>query len=416
MATATTKGFERSEKTRLGKTAKSIALNGADSAEKLLGKRQENRRERFRLQGVAARLLSVDAAEVIKKNPVKKYVGDVHRTCDCTWSVIGSHVAVMQSQEFKTGHYKNLATCGSVWACPICTAKIQERRRVEIAKAMDRHYQDGGQVIMVTLTAPHYKKQLLKDLRKMQSKALTHLRGAGSYRDFLKDNGYLGLIRSLEVTVSQRNGWHLHTHELWFVDRDADVAEIKRRTLQRWRAACIKQGFLDGANEKKITAFNKHAVDIKANVSTSEYVAKMDDSSHWGADREIAKSSTKKGKRKGLHPFGLLAEIHDKTEKADWAGLRFIEYCRAMKGARQIYWSPGLKDLFEIDEKTDEELATMEESELIHVVDIDIPTWKIIRRNGGRSTIPELVELGDRRALDLYINSQRELSLKPQSG
>lgn len=416
MATATIKRNERQREQRLGKTAKSIALNSKGSPAELLEKTQSNRRERFKLQGVAAKLLSVDAAEVLAKNPAKKYVGDVHRTCDCTWSVISTHVAVKKSPEFKTGHYKNLATCGSVWACPVCTAKVQERRRAnEIAPAMEKHYENGGQVIMVTLTAPHYIKQKLSDLRKMQAKALTHLRSAGSYRDFLKEHGYLGLIRSLEVTASQRNGWHLHTHELWFVDKDADVDEIKRRTLKRWRNACIKAGLLDGDKPRKVKAFNEHSVDIKAKVSTSDYVAKMDDSSHWGADREVAKSSTKEGKKKGLHPFGLLADVLEETDKADWCGLRFIEYCKAMKGARQIYWSPGLKDHFEIDEKTDEELAVMEENELIHVVDIDIPTWKVIRKNGGRSTVLELVELNDMRALELYLNSQKPPLLEPPS-
>ncbi|WP_223932401.1 hypothetical protein, partial [Aeromonas caviae] len=37
------------------------------------------------------------------------------------------------------------------------------------------------------------------------------------------------------------------------------------------------------------------------------YLVKMDDSRHWGADRELAKASSKKGKKSGQHPFGLLA-------------------------------------------------------------------------------------------------------------
>ncbi|MDF4772230.1 hypothetical protein P3561_25560, partial [Vibrio parahaemolyticus] len=177
----------------------------------------------------------------------------------------------------------------------MCTAKIQERRRLEIAEAMTKHYTDGGQVIMVTLTAPHYNHQSLKELRAMQRDALKDLRNSsGSYTRMLKDEqGFEGLIRALEVTVSKRNGWHLHTHELWFVKGDADVERIKQRTLERWEKACYKVGLLNPFDDKQVRAFRRRSVDIKANASCSDYLAKMDESKHWGADREIAKQSTK---------------------------------------------------------------------------------------------------------------------------
>lgn len=411
MATAITKRNERQRAERLGKTAKSTAPLVAE-------KIQENRKERFKLQSVAAKLLSANAEEKVRKNPHKK-VGDIHRTCDCTWTAISSHVVVKKSPEFKTAHYKNLATCGSVWACPVCTAKIQERRRGEIAVAMDKHYDEAkGQVMMVTLTAPHYSHQSLKELRDMQRDALSKFRnGSGAFKRMLDKQGYIGLIRSLEVTVSERNGWHLHTHELWFVDKKADLKKIRKRTLERWESACLKAGLLNAFDKKQMKAFREHSVDIKGSVSCSEYLAKMDDSKHWGADREVAKSSTKSGKKKGLHPFGLLAEVADDTEKSDWCAAKFIEYCNVMKGSRQLFWSRGLKDHFGINDKSDEELAREETNELIHVVDINIPTWKNIRKTGGRSTVLELAELNDKRALDLFLkNHHKTESLKPPSG
>ncbi len=407
MATATAKRNERQREQRLGITAKSIA---PPVDEKL----QENRRNRFKYQTVSSKILAKDAEKKLQKTSTKKYAGDIHRTCDCAWTVVASRVSVKKSPEFKTAHYKGLATCGSVWSCPVCTAKIQERRRVEIADAMNQHYDLGGQVMMVTLTAPHYNHQKLEDLRAMQREALFKFRnGSGAFKRMLDAQGYKGLIRSLEVTVSQRNGWHLHTHELWFVDKKADIEKIRKRALERWEKACFKAGLLNAFDEKQVKAFRKHSVDIKGFVSCSEYLAKMDDQQHWGADREIAKSSTKKGKKKGLHPFGLLAEVEENTDKAAWAEKRFLEYCLTMKGSRQLFWSHGLKKHFGIGEKTDEELAAMEESELIDVIEIDRPTWKVIRENGARSTVLEIAELNDKRALDLFINAQKRMSLEP---
>lgn len=49
-------------------------------------------------------------------------------------------------------------------------------------------------------------------------------------------------------------------------------------------------------------AFYRHAVDVKGWCSTSDYLAKADDAKHWGADREMAKASTKQGRAKGMHP------------------------------------------------------------------------------------------------------------------
>ena len=365
---------------------------------------QKNRRERFKYQAVASKILAEDAIPKMKILG-KKYAGDIHRVCDCTWTALASNVELMRSKEHGTGHVKNIVTCGSVWSCPVCTSKIQERRREEIAKAIDAHYADGGQVIMVTLTAPHYNHQSLEELRSMQREALTQLRkSSGSYTRFLKqEQGFIGLIRALEVTVSKRNGWHLHTHELWFVKKDANVKRIKKRTLDRWENSCYRAGLLNPFDEKQVKAFRRRSVDIKGNASCSEYLAKMDETKHWGADREIAKQSTKSGKKSGFHPFGLLAEVEQKTENSKWAKFRFAEYANGMKGARQLFWSKGLKDHFEINEKTDEQLAAEETDKLDRVRSIHQTTWYRLARLGARSTLLEVIELSNGTALEAFL-------------
>ncbi len=68
------------------------------------------------------------------------------------------------SKEHKKAFYTGLAVCGSVWSCPVCTAKIQERRRLEISKGMDKAYESGLKCVMVTLTFPHMSFQKLDDL------------------------------------------------------------------------------------------------------------------------------------------------------------------------------------------------------------------------------------------------------------
>lgn len=366
--------------------------------------RSENRRERFKLQSLSAKIHAKDAAKKVTEN--RPHFSQVHRVCGCCWSSIAGDVLVMKSNE-NTAHYKNVMTCGSTWVCPICSAKTQEVRRGEIACGMDSHYKAGGKCIMVTLTAPHYSHQSLVDLRKMQAKALTALRsGKNSATNF---HGYLGLIRSLEVTISEKNGWHLHTHELWFVDSACDAKALKEKILSRWQNVCVKAGLLDPNNASQVKAFLKHSVDIKDNARCSDYLAKQDDSRHWGADREIAKSVSKSGKKSGYHPFGLLAALADEEDpkRRRWFEERFLEYGLAMKGSRQIFWSKGLKAHFNIGEKTDEEIAAEETEHLTKMLSIDKKTWHKIRAVGARASVLEVAEIG-LNELILFVDSFKD--------
>lgn len=49
----------------------------------------------------------------------------------------GDAVRIVRSGSSGHAAYHNLLTCGNVWLCPVCRAKIQARRGEEIAKAVD---------------------------------------------------------------------------------------------------------------------------------------------------------------------------------------------------------------------------------------------------------------------------------------
>ncbi|MDR8526222.1 protein rep [Shewanella fidelis] len=378
--------FERSEKSALGINAKSITPPLAD-----LAKRQENRAERYRIQSVARELF---AREGFKQKLEREY--DYHRTCKCL-VVRQGEVQVRKSKEHKTAFYGGLVTCGSVWSCPVCTAKIQERRRTEISTAMDKAYQDGMKCVMVTLTFPHMAFQKLDDLVKRQADALQKMRAGKPWQKIKDRAGYHGLIRSLELTYGE-NGWHPHTHEIWMVSKDCDADWLKEKILSRWESACIRAGLLD---EKKLDDFRKHAVDVKDNASNSDYLAKMDDSKHWGADREIAKASTKTGRKKGIHPFQFLVQY---AEGDDKAGYRWIEYSDVMKGKRQLFWSRGLKAWADIEDLTDEELAAKQDDKADLLALLSGDQWFIVLKHKARSKILNLAENGGKAAMDEWFN------------
>ena len=159
--------------------------------------------ERFALQSVARDILPT--SRTAKCLRIRAYDKDVQ---------------VWKSKNHKTASYAGLQTCGSVWVCPVCGAKVVERRRGEIQQAMAMHRACGGEVHLLTLTVPHTRFNALDDLLERQGKALQ-----GFLRDFtvkavFKEMGYIGQIRGYETTHGRKgtnNGWHPHFHFLQFV-------------------------------------------------------------------------------------------------------------------------------------------------------------------------------------------------------
>lgn len=361
------------------KSSSPCEIKGGVSAEK----KSLVRRERYELGRIAR---AVYAREGEKQG--LKYVLNYHRTAKCSYVNFGD-VIVNKSVEHGSCHFKNLMFCGSVWTCPTCSAKIQERRRCEIAQAVDYAYENGKKCIMVTFTFPHGFNDELGELLKRQAKAFTALRSGKAFDNFKKDAGFLGMIRSLELTYGD-NGFHPHTHELWIVNKTANAEKIKDFVLKRWLKICLKVGLLED-EKKKIEAFLKHAVDVKDNCKASQYLAKMDDSKHWGIDRELAKGSTKKGKKSGVHPFAFLTNF-EQTRDHFWAE-KWLEYSKAVHGKAQLFWSRGLKKLVGIDEKTDIELATESVEKSIEIIRLDSELWrKIIRRKNAQAVVLEVCE------------------------
>lgn len=361
------------------------------------------RAERYALLSTARTLISAAG-----RTKGLEFGHNLHRTAKCKFIRHGGdYVCVHKDQAHNKAFFSNLVTCGSVWSCPVCAAKIQERRREEIAKSIDWAYQNDFQPVLVTLTFPHKSWQKLRALLDQQADALKRLRQGSPWQRFKDDVNFQGMIRSLELTHGA-NGWHPHTHELWFVKKDAEADYIKAEIIKRWAAACVKSGLLDDKNIEQMDAFFAHAVDVKGHCSASDYLAKQDDSRHWGADREMAKASSKAGKAKGKHAFGLLADA--KTDRR--SGRLYMVYIMAMRGKRQIYWSQGLKKTVGIGEVSDEQLAEeqREPADLLgHINDED---WSLIRSVGARAAVLDAAESGGWPAITVLIESLIETEIQ----
>ena len=359
----------------LGTTAKSSLRHGSED-----GQRKAHRALKYQALSQGRQWLVRQAKA---ENP-DAMPGDVYRTADCRY-VNHSAIGVNISPAHKAAHYSGLVTCGSIWPCPVCASRIQERRRPEVQQAIDWAKGQGYQVVMVTFTFPHKSWQSLGDLLARQADAFKRLRKGRPWDTMKADRGFKGLIRSLEVTHGA-NGWHPHTHELWFLKGSSEGLQSLLAGL--WVKACAKAGLIAVNDEKLVEAFMEHGVDVKVDVDCGDYLAKQDDSRRWGFAEELSKATSKAGRAKGVHPHHFL------VRKAPGDRERYIEYVQAMKGRRQLFWSNGLKSQVGIDEVSDEVLAD-ESQEAAEVLGrMTTEDWGVVRGNDARAELLDAAEEG----------------------
>ena len=285
-------------------------------------------------------------------------------------------VEVWKSKEHGSASFGGLQTCGSVWACPVCASKISERRRGELLNAIDQHKASGGEVLLLTLTNPHYSGDRLADLLKGQALAMSRFNSTKAALALWSWMGCIGTVRAWEVTQGE-NGWHPHFHLLAFVRASVSLSEARNRVYAVWSTGCRLAG-LPVPSEV-------HGVDVRDGSEAAAYASK------WGLDQEMTKGHMKKAK-KGRTPFDLLrAYLYDEDKHA--MGL-FKGYVEAFKGKRQLVWSKGLKEHFRIGEESDEEIAARQDDRAFLLGEITVDEWRKILRFDVRGEVLELARHG----------------------
>lgn len=355
---AQTVSAEAQQKARSGGP---LGINAKSSAN-----RMDTRVARFSLQSVARSILP--ESRTAKCLRIRAYNSDVQ---------------VWKHHEHGTAAYAGLQTCGSVWACPVCAAKVAERRRSELQGAMVTHQAQGGGVLLLTLTTPHQKTDKLADLLDSQAKALHRFWRDRSVKEVFQEMGTLGHVRALEVTHGRKspsnNGWHPHYHCLMFCGSTGLVDASRRKDWQvrlylRWAACCLKSGLGEPSYE--------HGLKLDDGTKAGNYAAK------WGLEDEMTKGHTKKALH-GETPFDFLrAYLADGSDRQ--AAALFKEFAETFRGKRQLSWSKGLKARFAIEETTDEQLANRVEESAVLLGLLTVDQWRDVLKVDGRATVLEI--------------------------
>lgn len=282
--------------------------------------------------------------------------------------------------------FTGLQTCGSVWACPVCSAAIRQGRSVEVEGAASAHLAAGGRLLFVTFTVPHDRPDGLADL-------LTKVNGAWKRvqqgRGFRARRERLGIasVRALEITYG-RNGWHPHLHLLLFVDQGDDdaLADLGGYLEAAWADAVEAVG-LRRPNEHGTRV---QPVALGGEKTLARYLSKVQDGygESWSVGAELARGDLKRGRRTGvLTPFDLADQAAGGSRLAHrlWR-----EYEEATHGRRCLTWSTGLRDRYALAEVDDAALVEATGSAEAVLSPLD---WHLVVRMEAESDVLDACEV-----------------------
>ena len=334
--------------------------------------KQFKRVERWALQAAAREILQTKAA------------------ISCCRAVIPLRDRVDIWKAHENFHYGGLITCGSIWACPICSGKISERKKVEVSTVLTKNQEQGGSAQLWTFTAPHHLGQSLNFLLDAMNTARRKMLNRKTWKRLIESLGVTGTIRGLEVTFSFQNGWHVHFHVLALLSgvyTQASLASIEEAMFHLWCSASVDSGLSAPSRA--------HGVSVEDGSKAAAYVGK------WGLEHEMTKSHIKQGREGHLTPFDFLREYLAGDLRY---GAIFKEYAQEFKGKRQLVWSDGLRDKFGLGkELTDEEIAARQEESATKFASIPLNAWKIILSKNRRGQVLEVCRQGQDALFDYII-------------
>lgn len=311
-------------------------------------------------------------------------LGRVQKCGRCSRDASGVTVRVSTAADgSRSAGFAGVSTCGSVWSCPVCSAKIAAGRQDEIMRALTEWHRRGGRVGLVTLTMHHVRGQSLVDLWDAVSDAWQAVTsGAGWKADQLLHGVPMArvvrtgrragqtvtvprirTIRVVEVTHGQ-NGWHVHVHALVLVDGRASagvVGQIGAAMFGRWSRSLVASGFQAPSFRRGLDA---RRLEGDPAAALGEYFTKA----VYAAALETSRADLKDAKRGNSTPFGILRSLVTTGEdgaralteaEALRAAAVWAEWETGSKGRRQVTWTVGLRAelLGDEPELSDEELA-----------------------------------------------------------
>jgi hypothetical protein len=268
-----------------------------------------------------------------------------------------SDVVGVRYSEGKGAGFSGLQSCGSVWVCPVCSAKILARRSLETGVLLLSWENRGGRLALGTLTMRHHAGHSLTALWDALGAAWDSVIRSRVWGKWRKRLGSPGLVKVVEVNVGP-NGWHVHIHFALLLDgsaTDADLRELSDWLTPKWQRAVARNGFDALPVGQDLAYFDG----VEAAVQLGEYMTKATaygPSETLGRELFGAANKRARGVYSTVPVWRLLEDIKATGDLDQWN--RWVEYEKSSKGKRQYSVSNGLRELLGVGpEQSDEEIA-----------------------------------------------------------
>jgi hypothetical protein len=317
------------------------------------------------------------------------------RQRNCGVVPVDSHVEIRTKDG--SAYYCGVETCGNVWLCPVCSAKIHRRRADELRDALAIWQTSGHAATLVTVTVPHDLDDRLVRLVEAERTAWAKVTAGAAWQRLKRKLGVAGHIIALELTWGDDHGWHPHYHVL-NEDLDASaIAALHGHIHSRLATSCRDHGLRDPGQ--------LHAVRIDPNVSASAAGAYIAKSADWTPAEELTRGDLKTSRVGSRTPFQILADHYQTGDTRDRDLWR--EYSRVTRSLAAVRWSRGLRAAMlgavSDPERTDNDLAAEDIGGSLLAV-IQFPAWSRIRAEGLEHALLVAAETGGLTAVNALIS------------
>lgn len=314
------------------------------------------------------------------------------RVKGCGWARIHPEgkVALRISVDGKPG-YSGFAHCGKVWLCPVCSAKIETRRRGELEQLVHYVVEHGYVLAFGTYTLRHRRGQALEPLWDGLSAGWRAVRQSRAVRRLRKEYGCVGVIKAVEITHG-KHGWHPHLHTIHVFNPPRErlstdgtttvdfelgqehIAELHAAEVRAWRASAKAQRLtaplargqqlrlVDTADVDDVVAYvakhdrlGEEGTELRRQVRTTadKHPGRYVNSRAVGF--EMAGASTKKGRQESRTMMELLQDLVADGDADDY--LLWQEFERVSQGRHSLDWPAGLKALIGLKDVSDDEIV-----------------------------------------------------------
>lgn len=309
--------------------------------------------------------------------------------------------------------YGGLSTCGSVWCCPVCAAKIAAKRKTEVMQVCEYALGQGCEVSLLTLTMRHHRGQSLRELWDALAYAWAAVTSGRPWLRFCEKAGLVGYIKATEVTYGEQYGWHVHLHVLVITRQSVYIPIPTRHSktrgdydyrcpddiiAERWTRSLARKGIESVADQGGLDW--DVARDAEA---AAAYVAKFGQKAR-PADRissELTLGAYKQARRGNRTPWQVLEDLicYGLADDYDiWQ-----EYEQVSAGRRALTWSHGLRQWAHIGkEQTDEEIAAQEAGDTA-IAAFTSAAWIMLQPHAAE-LLDLLQQFGDQVAFDWLVS------------